>query len=208
MVELDEGVRVVARFLVKSGSSGLDGDRILRWRAGLDTLVGALQGYLSEGESARYQARRERLLGQGLRGEIADSIAALPLADRGLNIIQMCEGADVDPLQAAWIYAQLGDQTGINWIYGRLPQAGVDTVWDRVALVDIRWELLDLQRHITERVLEDGGDALPEAAERFVASHAAEIERVTQLQRSAATTTSATALSVIAARLRCLRADT
>jgi NAD-specific glutamate dehydrogenase len=114
---------------------------------------------------------------------------------------------DVDPLVAARTYAQLGDETGINWIYGRLPQAGLDTMWDRVALADIRWELLDLQRHITKRVLEDGVVDLPGAIDRFLSEHEADIVRVTDLQRSAATTTTATALAVIAARLRLLRVD-
>jgi glutamate dehydrogenase len=207
LVELGEGVRVVAGFLVKSGSTAFDGERIVRWRSALDTLTAALEAVLSEGEASSYQERRERLLGQGLGDEIAGSIAALPLADRGLNIIQICEHVDVDPLVAARTYAQLGDETGINWIYGRLPQAGLDTMWDRVALADIRWELLDLQRHITKRVLEDGVVDLPGAIDRFLSEHEADIVRVTDLQRSAATTTTATALAVIAARLRLLRVD-
>jgi hypothetical protein len=80
-------------------------------------------------------------------------------------------------------------------------------VWDRVALVDTRWELLDLQRRITESVLDHGADDLPSAIDRFLADHAAEIARVEELQRSAATSTSPTTLAVIAARLRCLQTD-
>jgi glutamate dehydrogenase len=214
LIELDQGVRVVARFLVKSGATDLDGERILRWRSGLDVLASSLQGYLSEGETTLYEARRSRLVEEGL-GEplaesstalpLAESIAALPLADRGLNIIQICEGMEVNPLEAARTYARLGDESGINWIYGRLPQADIKSVWDRVALVDIRWELLDLQRHITERVLAYGEGDLQAAIDRFLTDYASEIERVNELQRSAATSTSATTLAVISARLRCLR---
>jgi NAD-specific glutamate dehydrogenase len=107
---------------------------------------------------------------------------------------------------AARTYAQLGDRTGMNWIYGRLAQASIESVWDRVALVDIRWELLDLQRHITERVLSDGTDGPPAAIERFLEAHAAAIGAVTELQHNATASTHATTLSVIAARLRSLRA--
>jgi hypothetical protein len=78
-------------------------------------------------------------------------------------------------------------------------------VWDRVSLVDIRWELLDLQRHITSRVLQTGTRDLPAAIARFLAEHETEIRRVRDLQRGAAASAPATALSVIAARLRCLR---
>ncbi|MBW2233534.1 MAG: NAD-glutamate dehydrogenase, partial [Deltaproteobacteria bacterium] len=205
LTELDRGVRVVARFLVKCGTSDLDGERILRWRSGVDVLASSLEAYLSDGESAHYQARRERLLEDGLDVELADSIAALPLADRGLNIIQICEALDVEPLDAARTYARLGEMTGINWFYGRLPQAAIASVWDRVALVDVRWELLDLQRNMTERVLDDGQGDRTTAIDRFLSDHAAEIRRVHELQRSAVTSTTATTLSVISARLRCLR---
>jgi len=207
LVSLDEGVRAVARFLVKSGFNTLDGERIARWRSGLDALASNLDAYLSEGEAARYRLRREDLERDGLSGEIVHLIAALPLADRGFNIIQICEHRDVDPLVAARAYAQLGDRTGINWIYGRIAQTALATVWDRVALVDIRWELLDLQRHITERVLA-AADGDPSAAiDDFATRHAAEIQRVEDLQRSASTSTTATTLSVMATRLRSLRAE-
>ena len=207
LVSLDEGVRAVARFVVKSGFNTLDGERIVRWRSGLDSLAANLDAYLSEGEAARYRLRREELERDGLSGEIVHLIAALPLADRGFNIIQICEHRDVDPLVAARTYAQLGDRTGINWIYGRIAQTALATVWDRVALVDIRWELLDLQRQITERVLA-ATDGDPSAAiDEFVTRHAAEIRRVEDLQRTASTKATATALSVMATRLRSLRAE-
>jgi glutamate dehydrogenase len=207
LLEMDEGTRAVARFLIRSGVSDLDGQRILRWRSVMDVLASSLKAYLSEGETARYQARHQHLLENGVTEDLADTIAALPLADRGLNIIMMCESMEVAPLDAARTYARLGDETGINWIYGRLLQTDISSVWDRVALVDIQWELLDLQRHITERVLGYGSDDLAGAIDRFLTDHASEIERVHELQRSAATSTSATTLAVISARLRCLRAE-
>jgi glutamate dehydrogenase len=207
LIELDEGVRVVARFLVKRAACELDSGRVLRWRTGLDVLSDALEDYLSEPESLRLQARRERLRAQGLSRDLVDSIAVLPLADRGLNVIGLTEGVDVAPIQAAKAYARLGEETGINWVYGRLGQAATTSMWDRVALVDIRWELLDLQRHITSRVLQAGADDLSAAVSRFVAEHEEDIRRVRELQRDAAISAPATALTVIVARLRGLRAD-
>jgi len=71
-----------------------------------------------------------------------------------------------------------------------------------MVLVDLRSELLDLQREITERVLARKSDDLMAAVDAFVAEHAAVLERVRGLQRRAAAAVSPSALAVITERLR------
>ena len=91
LVELDVGVRTVAGFLVHLGACDLDGERIARWRSGVEELLGTLLDFLSPGEQQRLAARRERLEARGLPEDLALSIGALPLADRGLNILRIVE---------------------------------------------------------------------------------------------------------------------
>jgi NAD-specific glutamate dehydrogenase len=171
----------------------------------LDALRGSLGDFLSDGESQRLSTGREWLERRGLPPALAQDVATLPLADRGLNVLRICERSPVAPIEAARTYAKLGDQTGINWLYNRLSLAQGGSLWDDMVLVDLRWELLDLQREITEAVLAHKPDDPDAAAQRFLEVHASELERVRVLQRRAAAVSTPSALVVIAARLRCLR---
>jgi NAD-specific glutamate dehydrogenase len=196
----------VARYLARRTSRGLDAERVQRWRRGLDALRNTMSDYLSEGEALRLSERRERLEGQGLPPELAADLAALALADRGLNILHVCENVPVPPLAAARAYAHLGDETGINWVYARLTPADGASVWDRMVLVDLRWEMLDLQRQLTENLLRSRPESVERAVAAYVADHAERITRVRDLQ-DRASPASPSALGVIAAELRALRPD-
>ena len=110
------------------------------------------------------------------------------------------------PISVARAYAQLGDATGINWVYARLKQADGASLWDRMVLVDLRWEMLDLQRRITERLLRRKPEDLAVAVADYLAEHAEQIERVRDLERRAAAA-SPSALSVIASELRALHPE-
>ncbi|MDJ0787608.1 MAG: NAD-glutamate dehydrogenase [Myxococcota bacterium] len=205
LIELDAGVHEVARYLVRIGTETLEAGRVDALRKQIDLLRGSMRDYLSPGEAQRLDARTQRLEEQGLAADLAYEVAGLPLADRGLNILRICARFEaVPPLDAARAYAALGDQSGINWLYGRLSQTPAHSLWDRMLLADVRWDLLDLQREITEGVLAAGGDDLEGAVVRFLEDHATEIDRVQALERRSAAEATPGALAVIAARLRCL----
>ncbi|MBW2419982.1 MAG: NAD-glutamate dehydrogenase [Deltaproteobacteria bacterium] len=202
LVEVDEGVRQVARYLLRSGRHEPDIGRVKQGNAGLEALRSAIGEYLSEGETRLFTERCERLTGEGIPSELALEIASLPLADRGLNILYLSADTPAGPIEAAKVYAYLGEHTGINWVYGRLSMTDVGSAWDRMVLVDLRGELLDLQREITECVLGRAADDHAQAADAFLSENAGLLDRVRGLQRQAATSSSPTALAVIAERLR------
>jgi len=104
------------------------------------------------------------------------------------------------------VYTRLGEEAGFNWMYQRLAFSHTGSLWDRMALADLRQQLLDLHRAVTECVLAGKPDDPIAALEDFLVEHAAHIERVAELQQRAAGATTPSALSVIAARLDCLRA--
>jgi glutamate dehydrogenase len=204
LVELDDGVRIVAHYLVRSGAGALDPATVQRIRAGILALSSAARDFLSPGELQRFDARWEPLSKQGLPDDLAHDIAGIPLADRGLDILRVCEETSTSPIETARVYARVGDATGINWAYARLGQAGVTSLWDRILLLDVRWDLLDLQRRIAEEVLASKPDDPAAAVEAFLDSRADVISSVQALQRQSAAAASTSAIVVITARLRSL----
>jgi glutamate dehydrogenase len=209
LVELDDGVRMVARFLVKAGMASLEVERAERWRGALDVLFEALRDFLAPDEIPRLEERRARFVEQGLPEDLADRLACLPLADRGLNILRIIESGPVAPVDAAGVYTRLGEGAGFNWMYERLGFEHGGSRWDRMALADLRYELLDLQRDLTAHVLKGGEDDPDAALGRFLAEREAEIARIRTLQQSAVAVVAAepSALSVIANRFHSLRLD-
>jgi glutamate dehydrogenase len=208
LVELDEGVRMVARFLVKSGASDLDAERTERWRTAIDDLFNALRDFLAPGEVERVEQRRERFEAEGMPADLAGRIASLPLADRGLNILRIVEATRTTAVDAARVYTTLGEEAGFNWMYERLAFSHSGSLWDRMALVELRQALLDLQRAVTESVLVGKPEDPQAALEQFLADHAGDVARIRDLQERAAASPTPSALAVVAARLECLTKST
>ncbi len=205
LIETDRAVRHVARFLVRSGSNEPDPRRLERLRAGLAELRDHRGEFLSAGEAEQVERRRDALVEQGLPENLAMDVAVLPLADRGLNIVRICEEVPVAPLLAARVYARVGDATGINGIYRRLPQIRAEDLWDHMLLADLRWDLLDLQRELTEAVLAGKPEDPLAATEAFLEAHAPLLTQVRELQRRAGTSGGPSAQAVMIERLRALR---
>jgi glutamate dehydrogenase len=205
LVEFDAGVRDVAHYIVRSGACDLDHARVERWRAGVDALRVSLRDYLSPGELQNFESRRNRLEAQGVPEDVAFDIAGLTLADRGLNILRVCGKIGLEPVVVARIYARLGDETGMNWVYGRLSRSAIVNLWDRMVLLGLRWDLLDLQREITERLFALRPDEPDAAMDEFLLRHAEIVREVLALERRAAADSGPSALAVVTARLRLLR---
>jgi glutamate dehydrogenase len=202
LLEVDRGVRAVARFLVKSGGAALDADTVERRRAGLAELRANLDGFLSGVETDQARDRAAALVQQGVPEALAADIAMLPLADRGLNVLRLCERAPVSPAEAARVYTRIGEGTGIHAVHRRLRDAEAAGLWDRMVLVDLRWDLLDLQRQITEGVLASKPDDPIAAANEFLDRHEVLLESVAALEKQITPADGASALVVLTGRLR------
>jgi hypothetical protein len=71
-----------------------------------------------------------------------------------------------------------------------------------MVLVDLRFDLLDLQRQLTESVLASGPDDPLAAASAFLERHDALIEQIRALEGQIAATDGPSALVVLTSRLR------
>jgi glutamate dehydrogenase len=205
LLQLDAAQLDVARYLLASGVDALDAATLARWRTGIFGLRGHLREFLSASEAAQWDARRHRLAEAGLPAELADDLAAVPLADRGLNIVRILERTELPPVDVGLVYARLGEGTGLNWVYQRLPAADTRDPWDRMVIADLRTQLLDLQRQLTETVIAEKPTDPRAAADAFLSDHAERIARVEALQQPALSRTTASALSVVTQALLRLR---
>ena len=205
LLELSSAVADVARYLLAAGLGALDDTTLARWRSGLVALRDSAPEFLSASESAQWEERRRRLAEAGLPAELAAEIAALPLADRALNIVRILERTQLPPSDVGRVYARLGEGTGLNGVYQRLPAAEAADPWDRMVVADLRTQLLDLQRELTETVLAEKPADPVAATDAFLADHAERIARVEALQQPTLTRSSASALSVVTQALLQLR---
>jgi glutamate dehydrogenase len=207
LIELDRGVRAAARYLVRSGALALDAARVTRLRQGIATLRAEAEHLLTPAELEEMLARRQALEGDGLPAGLAAAVTAAALADRALNVLRVCDHAGVPPQRAGRVVAALGEGTGILWLHQRLREIEAADPWERLALADLRWELLDLQRGLAETVLSAAdADDSDLAVAAFLERHEAAIRQVRELQEQAGVDAAPSALVVIASRLRTLRA--
>jgi NAD-specific glutamate dehydrogenase len=132
-------------------------------------------------------------------------VTGFPLADRALNVVRLLEGSDLSPIEVGRVYARIGEGTGLNWVYQRLPGAHAADPWDRMVIADLRTQLLDLQRRLTGAVLAEKPADPRAAADAFLADHAEAIARVEALQQPALSRATASALSVVTQALLRLR---
>ncbi len=158
--------------------------------------------FLSEVEAAQAREREEALQQSGIPPELARDIAMLPLADRALNVLRLCERVPIAPVAAARVYSRIGEGSGIHQVHRRLRRAEASGLWDRMVLVDLRFDLLDLQRQLTESVLATSPDDPLAAADAFLVRHETLIEQIRALEGQVAATDGPSALVVLTSRLR------
>jgi len=207
LLEIDRGVRTVARFIVKSGTAALDAAAVERQRLGRAELRANLGGFLSEVDAAQAAERAAALVRDGVPEALARDVAMLPLVDRALNVLRLCDRVGVPPVEAARVYTRIGEGAGIHAVYRRLREAEAAGVWDRMVLVDLRWDLLDLQRRVTESVLAAKPADPIAAANELLDRNEPLLESVQALDRQITPADGASALMVLASRLRGLAAD-
>jgi glutamate dehydrogenase len=207
LIDLDTAVQDVARLLIAE-NLGLPGTkRTTAWREGIYGLSAHLDGFLSAEEMARYRERQAQLAVNGFPGPLSAILAAAPLADRGFNIVRLVEGTDRSAADLAPAYAKLGERSRINWVYQNLPLAQAEDVWDRIVLMDLRTEVLSLQRDLTRHAVSRRPQEPLLAVDDFLLDHASVVARVRALINESTSTPTTSWLSVVTQTLMRLRSD-
>jgi glutamate dehydrogenase len=208
LLVVEDAVRDVARLLALAGVDPLDERLLEAWNQRLVELSDAVETFLSTFDRGQLALREAALLQSGIPAAMASTISRLPLADRGLNIVRVCEGSGYPLLQAAQVYTSLGAAVGLDTAYGVLPSLRTRDSWERQLARALRDELLGLQRELTREALVAADGDLSNAAAHFLGAHSKELERIAELRDVVFREPSASALAVWARAVQGLRAKT
>lgn len=205
LIELDRAIGDVTRYLMSEELGLVPDEQAAGWRDRLSALFKQWDRSLSSEETDRYRERSEGYEALGLPTERARLLAGAPFADRGLGLIRLIEDTKgpADQLAAAWV--QIGERSGIHWMFQQLPFARAESVWDRIVLMDVRAEMLSLQRDLTAQAVAMAPDSPLEAVDAFLTTRDAVLARVRALAPETLGTPSASALAVVGQTLMRLR---
>jgi NAD-specific glutamate dehydrogenase len=137
--------------------------------------------------------------------ELAREVASASVADHGVSMLLVSEGARASLAAAAIAYTTLGERTGLNWAYERIARAWPSDPWDRVELELLRGELLDLHAELCGQVLHAGASDTTAAVAQFLAERSALLARIDELQKRALSSDRPSALAAVTKAMQRLR---
>jgi len=123
-----------------------------------DVVAEGANGDVSEVERSRIEARAARLIDRGISAELANEIEQLPFVVRSMGVISIAIRADVALPRAVRLHTEVGQVTRVSWLLDRLGDLERRGGWDRVAAEALVLELLETQRRITARLLEQSSE--------------------------------------------------
>jgi NAD-specific glutamate dehydrogenase len=202
----EHAVRSVVRLLARRDWKAISADDVLRWSESLGRLQAERAQFPAESQMARGETTAGELQSQGFSPEAAQDAAAAHLVDLGLSIIWVSERTGSPVLDAALTYAVLGDRARLNWVYDRMARIRPEDPWDRLEMVDLRTEMLDLQSSLTEEALRCGGGDIEACVDALLADKGPLLARIDDVQRRAATSNHPSAVAAVVKALKRLGA--
>ncbi|MBI3716009.1 MAG: NAD-glutamate dehydrogenase [Betaproteobacteria bacterium] len=121
---------------------------------GTATVSGKLGTLLSGDDLAALQAAEARLTTQGVPAELAAGIARLDAMYSVLDIVEVSRLSGRAVELCAAVYFSLTGRLGLRWVAGRVAALPTDTHWQAMARAAMRDDLANLQRQLTEGVLQ------------------------------------------------------
>ncbi|MFI5319092.1 MAG: NAD-glutamate dehydrogenase domain-containing protein [Myxococcota bacterium] len=201
----DRALRSVARLLVRRRITDPAPEQVARWRAGLAELRALRADLPAHSALTRGDDVRARFAARGMDDELAREVASASVADHGVSMLLVSEGARASLAAAAIAYTTLGERTGLNWAYERIARAWPSDPWDRVELELLRGELLDLHAELCGQVLHAGASDTTAAVAQFLAERSALLARIDELQKRALSSDRPSALAAVTKAMQRLR---
>jgi glutamate dehydrogenase len=180
---LIEGRRLVertTRWLVRTNPGQIDISLTTRYfEPGARLLANSLPDVLDGGDRWKFAKRLDDLEEEGVPGDLAARVAAMPFLLSVFDIVEAAHAAKRQPEVVMATYFRLGARLELNWLRDRIIELPRANRWQALARAALRDDLYSLHRSLTEDVLEAGGGSAKsdEAIDAWTASHGAAVER-------------------------------
>ncbi len=174
---LRQSVRELASILLGlEGRCHLEASEFPRWVEATHELCDGLERWATEGEVASVEARADQLVQAGFAPLLASRLARFAAVVKVLGALSLSLRSEVPWLDTIALYSGVGRITRITQLLGYLTGADRGDGWSRIAAEALRIEMLEVQRYLTEQLLDsaEGGGAI----EKFRASRAACLREV------------------------------
>jgi glutamate dehydrogenase len=127
-----------------------------RFAPGIRRVLGGLNDVLAQAQRQAFDAEVERYLAQGIEGELARALAALPYMFPACEVVAVADEVGIEPLEAGAIYFALDAALQLGHLRDLLQAAIPRTPWDRLALAGLYDDLVEEHRRLTIQALTRG----------------------------------------------------
>jgi len=156
---------------------------IAAYEDGIEALIGALDGMLSEGDRQVLAKRAQSFSEQGVPEALARRVSVLEVLAPGLDIVRIAENSGAPIAKVARTYYAVGVRFHLNWLRGATGGINLDTHWDRLAVTAMVDDLYSHQRDLTLKMLDGSldGASEQETIEHWVGERGPSVQRVEML---------------------------
>ncbi|MCA3020353.1 MAG: NAD-glutamate dehydrogenase, partial [Rhodocyclaceae bacterium] len=146
-------------FLRRRGERMPITDVLAFFAPGVASVGGQLEKLLAAEDAATLQQKHDHLVAEGVPSVLANAIARTDAMYSVLDIVEASSDLNRPVEVAAAVYFTLTGKLSLNWVAAQVSKLPTDSHWQAMARASMRDDLANLQRQLTESVLQLSPDA-------------------------------------------------
>jgi glutamate dehydrogenase len=155
-------VERASRGLVTNRRPPLDSQATVDYfREHVQRLMAELPTLLTGRELRAYEGRMSRLVDEGVPEDLASRVAVLHPAYQLLNVREIADRMNLDPVDVTRLHFALGERLGLPDLVSRILALPRDDRWQTMARAALRDDVYAVHAQLTAQVLRDTDDSLP-----------------------------------------------
>jgi glutamate dehydrogenase len=150
---------------------------VAHYRDGIGQVAGALEGALSQKSAAALAARHSELAGAGVKAELANKLAMVPILKAAPDIVMVAERAQKPVAEVTKTYFAAEEYFQLDRVAGAVADITVADYFDQLALDRALDSIGDAERRLTAAMVGNGKVGAG-AVDEWVKPRKAEVERI------------------------------